>query len=101
MNYTSLISEVSLQLAFYLDKLKVKSPLVFVGVQVLILGLLAAFTFNKVNINETVDAIVITVLLGLTSAISPRTSQGAQEVKDREEDTNTNPYPVFKDKLPN
>ena len=78
MNYTQIQSLI----AFYLDKLKVSNPVLYVISQAAILLLLYLFGADKININDTVDTGIVVILGGLLTSVSPRTSQKAAEYKD-------------------
>jgi hypothetical protein len=79
MNY----NQIQTLLAFYLDKLKVSNPVLYVLSQAAMLLLLYLFGADKININDTVDAGVIFILGSLLTTVSPRTSQRASDYKKR------------------
>ena len=78
MNYTQIQSLI----AFYLDKLKISNPVLYVISQAAILLLLYLFGADKININDTIDTGIVVILGGLLTSVSPRTSQKATEYKD-------------------
>jgi hypothetical protein len=61
-------------LAFYLDKLKVKSPILFTLTMFTSGGFLVLFSNNTLNINDQIDPYIIAVLAMVTAAVSPRTT---------------------------
>lgn len=72
-------------LAFYLDKLKINNPIIYIVVQMLICGVFLLFSTNTVNINESVDTTIIVILGGITAGLSPRTSQRASEYSNSDD----------------
>lgn len=79
MNET--FTELNKVIGYYLNKLKFRNPTIFILVQCAIWGLLWAFTMDKININTDVDTIIIAILAGLVSGISPRTTSLSEEYK--------------------
>lgn len=79
MNET--FTELNKVIAYYLNKLKVRNPTIFILVQCAIWGLLWAFTMDKINVNTEVDTIIIAILAGLVSGLSPRTTTLSEEYK--------------------
>lgn len=78
------LNDLRIVLGAYLDKLKVKNPLVFTVVATALFGVNAAFMFDKVNISPEVDPYVMAFLGMLNTYLSPRTS------KEKAEFNNTN-----------
>ena len=76
------LNSISEMLAYVLDKLKVKNPILFTAVQMVLAGLLVAFSLDKINIGDELDSQVIIVLTALVSTVSPRTSDKAKKFKD-------------------
>jgi len=79
MNET--FTELNKVIAYYLNKLKVRNPAIFILVQCAIWGFLWAFTMDKINVNTEVDTIIIAILAGLVSGLSPRTTTLSEEYK--------------------
>ena len=79
MNET--FTELNKVIAYYLNKLKVRNPTIFILVQCAIWGFLWAFTMDKINVNTEVDTIIIAILAGLVSGLSPRTTALSDEYK--------------------
>lgn len=78
------LSQVSNFIGFYLDKLKMSSPLLFTLVKLIMGGLLILFSVDKININPEVDLYVVSMLTLLTSYVSPRTTQAKNNYNDKQ-----------------
>lgn len=83
MNQTviTLLAELNKFLGFYLDKLKIKSPLAYTALQAVNASSIIIIASEEVNLGNF-EAYVITFLVGLSSLMNPRTSQMAQQYKN-------------------
>lgn len=70
----SFVKVAEYYLAVYLDKLKVKSPLLFLLVMFTSWGFLILFSNNSLNVNDQIDPYIIGFLAMVVTAISPRTT---------------------------
>jgi hypothetical protein len=89
------MEKITLQIATFLakqlDKLKVKSPIIFLGVQAILLMLAGAFIEGTFHIDTpevlakwvNIDDVLTTLFVALVALVGPRTSQLVAE--DRKE----------------
>ncbi len=82
-NLSNLLEKVNGFLAYYLDRLKIGSPITYTLVQILIWGLFTGFTTSYINIDEAVDTWAIVFLGSLVTLISPRTTVLKEQYEDR------------------
>lgn len=91
---TDIIGGVTRWLAAQLDKLKVKSPIVFVGIQFVLSLVTAAFVNGQFHLATPswmaniidLNSLVTALLVGVIAIISPRTSVQAAEFKANKAD---------------
>lgn len=83
MNQTilTLIQEINKVLGFYLDKLKIKSPLMYAALQVLSASSIVIIASDDINLGSS-ESYIISFLVGLSSLMNPRTSQMAQQYQN-------------------
>ena len=75
-------------IGFYLDKLKIKYPLVYFILAFFLLASNSLFIFNIINVNEDYDPIIILFLSGIGTYISPRTTKSVSNYTKRHEKNN-------------
>lgn len=73
---------------FYLDKLKIKYPLVYFILAFFLLASNSLFIFDMINVSEDYDPIIILFLSGIGTYISPRTAKSVNNYTKRHEKDN-------------
>lgn len=79
---TNTIIQIENFVGYYLDKLKVKSPIFFVLVKTLLMSMLVMFSDNIININDTIDTYAILLLTAIVGYSSARTTQYKQNYEE-------------------
>ena len=88
------LSKLNPALAYYLDKLKIRNPVIYVITQLTMLITLVLFYLNVLNITDEIDTAIIGFITLLLSGISSSTYNHKEEYKKTTSNTTsgtTNP----------
>lgn len=81
MSLLGYVSKLNPVLAYYLDKLKIRKPVVYIITQISLLVVLGLFYMNLINITDEIDTAIIGIITLLVGGVSSSTYNYKQEYK--------------------